>query len=150
MTPEDEERSTPDAMLVAVDFSVCSMRALDTALKWKPGAGEVIVLHVIDTDVASLVERFGLGTYAGAVEKMRAQAEERMAELVRERGAGQFDTMIAQGVPFTEICKIATDLACNLIVMGKFGTGPELTDVLFGGTAERVLRGARQPVLCVP
>ena len=150
MAPEDEERSTPDAMLVAVDFSTCSMRALDTALRWKPADGEVIVLHVVDTDVARRVERFGIGTYADTVEKMRAQAEEKMADLVTQRGAGQFDTMIAQGVPFTEIYKIATDLDCNLIVMGKYGTGPEIADVLFGGTAEKVLRGARQPVLCVP
>jgi nucleotide-binding universal stress UspA family protein len=146
----DAQESLPQAILVAVDFSTCSLRALDVALQWKAGAGEVFALHVVDVNLARRLERLGLGVYDEAVAKMRAQAESKFAELVQERGEGKFDTMIAEGLPFAEICKIAKDLDCDLVVMGKYGNAPELKDFLFGGTAEKVLRGARQPVLCVP
>jgi nucleotide-binding universal stress UspA family protein len=109
----------------------------------------VIVVNVVDTDLARRMERFGICASEEAVAKMRAQAAEKMAELVVERGTGKFETMIAEGIPFAEICKLARDLDCGLVVIGKYGMAPELKDFLFGGTAEKVLRGARQPVLCV-
>jgi nucleotide-binding universal stress UspA family protein len=146
----EAKRSVPDAILVAMDFSACALRALDVALAWKPPGGEVIVLHVVDTDLARRVERFDLCASADALARMRAQAEEKMAALVAERGGGKFETIVAEGIPFAEICKMARDLECGLVVMGKHGTAPEMKDFLFGGTAEKVLRGTRHPVLCVP
>lgn len=144
------QASLPKAVLVATDFSACSRRALDTALKWRSGAGEVIVLHVVDSTLARRMERLGATVSADAVTKMRAQAEDKLAELVKEYGEGKFETMLVEGLPFAEICKIAKDLDCDLVVMGKYGNTPELKDFLFGGTAEKVLRGTLQPVLCVP
>jgi nucleotide-binding universal stress UspA family protein len=151
MTAKDKKRRPlPDAILVAVDFSPCSLRALEVALRWKPAGGELILLHVIDTDMARRVERFGIAGYEDALGMMRRQAQGKLAELVSRCPAGEFETMIADGVPFAEICKIARDLDCGLIVMGKYGTALELKDIFFGGTAEKVVRGAGQPVLCVP
>ena len=47
--------------------------------------------------------------------------------------------------------KIARDLDLPMIVIGMRGrTSPPDEEVLFGSTAEKVLRGARVPVLCVP
>lgn len=149
MTTETRQ-SLPKAVLVATDFSTCSRRALDTALKWRSGAGEVVVLHVVDSNLARRMERLGVIPFADAIAKMRTQAEGNLAELVQEYGAGQFETMLVEGLPFAEICKIAKDLDCDLVVMGRYGNAPELRDFLFGGTAEKVLRGARTPVLCVP
>jgi nucleotide-binding universal stress UspA family protein len=147
---KEEGGASPEAILVAVDFSPCSLRALEVALRWKPPGGEVIALHVIDTDLALRAERLGLVDYEKAVVTMRSRAQEKMAEVVKDCRDGELETMIADGVPFAEICKIARDLDCGLVVMGKHGTAPELREIFFGGTAERVLRGARQPVLCVP
>lgn len=140
----------PEAVLVAVDFSPCSLRALRLALEWLPEGREVVVLHVIDTELAQRIERAGAGTRESAMGKMRAFAETEIARLVAEHGDGKFETMIAEGLPFAQICKVATDLDCDLIVMGKYGSAPEVQDLLFGGTAEKVVRAARQPVLCVP
>ncbi|MGH9900275.1 MAG: universal stress protein, partial [Pyrinomonadaceae bacterium] len=52
--------------------------------------------------------------------------------------------------PFVEILKIARDLDLPMIVMGVRGRSTPAEDVLFGSTAEKVLRGTRVPVLCVP
>lgn len=150
MAADEKHDAMPDAILVALDFSPCSERALEAALAWKPEGAEVIALHVVDTDLARRIDRLGLGAPGEALQRLRAQATEKMQTLSEDGGAGKFETMIAEGVPFVEICKIARDLDCGLVVMGKHGTAPELEDFLFGGTAEKVLRGARQPVLCVP
>jgi nucleotide-binding universal stress UspA family protein len=49
-----------------------------------------------------------------------------------------------------EILKIARDLDLPLIVMGIRGQSMPAEELLFGSTAEKVLRGTRVPVLCVP
>ena len=53
------------------------------------------------------------------------------------------------GVLFIEILKIARDLGLPMIVMGVRGRSMPPEEVLLGATAEKVLRGARGPVLCV-
>ncbi len=59
--------------------------------------------------------------------------------------------MAAVGKPFAEILRIAADLDFGLIVMGIRGQHQGgIEEILFGSTAEKVLRAARIPVLCVP
>jgi nucleotide-binding universal stress UspA family protein len=140
----------PDAVVVAVDFSPCSLRALDTVLSWRRAETEITILHVIDRNLAQRIERAGLLSYAEATEKMHRHAEGEFGWLRNERPQAAFESMIVEGIPFVEIVKIATDLECSLIAMGSRGTASGVAEFLFGSTAEKVLRGARQPVLCVP
>jgi nucleotide-binding universal stress UspA family protein len=142
--------SFPDALLVAVDFSPCSLRALDTAIAWRRPGTDLTVLHVVEAELAKRMERASVASYADAIAKMRARAEEEITWLKDERPAVAFDTMIVEGTPFLEVIRIANDLECALIVLGSRGAAGNLEHVLFGSTAEKVLRGARQPVLCVP
>ncbi|MBI4514501.1 MAG: universal stress protein [Deltaproteobacteria bacterium] len=138
-----------NAILVPVDFSPGSLRALEMAVTLRPPEGEVTALHVIDTDLAARVDKLGLGTYAEAVAKMRARAEEERVWLSKDKGA-EIELMVVEGIPFVEILKIATDLDVDLIAIGSSGTSATLKDLLFGGTAEKVLRAAPCAVLCVP
>ena len=62
----------------------------------------------------------------------------------------ELEKMIVVGLPFVEILKIARDLDLPMIVMGVRGRSIPAEELLFGSTAERVLRGSRVPVLCVP
>jgi nucleotide-binding universal stress UspA family protein len=143
------ETAIAGAVLVAVDFSACSLRALDTALRWREPSAEVTVLHVIDSHLARRMEQTGLLAYEDVIGQMRAAAERDLASLTAERGSASFETMIVEGVPFLEIIKIANDLDSDLIVIGSRGhTG--VTEIFFGGTAEKVLRGGHRPVLCIP
>lgn len=143
------EKGIPGAVLVAVDFSACSLRALDAVLPWLRAGSEVTVLHVLDSELARRIEHAGLLTYADAIAHMRAKAERELNRLVQEKAPHTFETMIVEGVPFVEIIKIANDLDSDLIVLGSHGhTG--VTELFFGGTAEKVLRGGRRPVLCIP
>ena len=151
MSPEGSEAAAatlPQALLVAVDFSPSSRRALDMCLAWRPGA-EVTALHVVDTEFVARVEAQGLGSGAEVTARLRARADEEFGWLTEEKGAA-FSPMLVEGVPFVEIVKIANDLEVDIIVMGMHRTASRLDQLLFGSTAERVLRTSRCPVLCVP
>jgi len=59
-----------------------------------------------------------------------------------------FETALTTGVPFEEILHMAKERAADLIVIGTHGrTG--LDHLIFGSTAERVVRSALCPVLTI-
>ncbi len=139
----------PEAVLVALDFSAGSRRALELALAWC-SSGEVTALHVIDTQFAARVEAEGLGTAVEVTAKLRQRATEEFAWLTQDKAAQRFDTMVVEGIPFVEIVKIAKDLDVDLVTMGMHRADFRVDEILFGGTAEKVLRASHCPVLCVP
>jgi nucleotide-binding universal stress UspA family protein len=57
-------------------------------------------------------------------------------------------TIIVNGVPFVEILKQATTCKADLIVLGATGAA-SVDQLIFGSTAERVLKGAACSVLAV-
>jgi len=82
--------------------------------------------------------------------KLRARANEEFTWLTQDKGAGAFDPMIVEGIPFIEIVKIAKDLDVDLIAMGMHKTGQPVDEILVGSTASKVLRASPCPVVCVP
>jgi glycine betaine transporter len=141
--------SRPEAILVPLDFSPASLRALDMALALRADGGELTALHVVDTELATRVERLGLGNRADVAAKMRGRAQEEWSWLAKNK-SDEIELMVVEGVPFVEILKVAADLDVDMIALGAAGASVSLRELLFGGTAEKVLRGARCPVLCVP
>jgi nucleotide-binding universal stress UspA family protein len=149
--------ASPQALLVAMDFSQTAVRAFDLALKWYPDA-DITALHVIDTEFAAQAAAAGLGTREDVIAKLRTRAAEEFVWLTQEKGAERFDSMIVEGVPFVELVKIAKDLEVDLLLMGSdragasasTSAGARIDELLFGGTAEKVLRACPCPVLCVP
>jgi nucleotide-binding universal stress UspA family protein len=75
-----------------------------------------------------------------------------MLDSYRSRGdhSVEVDTIISTGVPFLEILKKAEDFDVDAIVMGKLGTRGPIDNLLFGSTAEKVIRGSRRPVIVLP
>ena len=141
----------PD-MLVPVDFSECSVNAVRVAVGIAAPDGDLTLLHVIDEDFINQGVAAGLGTSEEITARMRERADADFAGLLDglETGEVSVERMVVIGVPFVEILKIARDLDLPMIVMGTRGRSVPPEEVLFGSTAEKVLRGARIPVLCVP
>lgn len=139
-------------MLVPVDFSATSLNAVRAALKIAEPGGDVTLLHVIDEHFVRDAVAAGMGTSEEIAAKMRrlAEAEFEQALAGAEAGDVNVERMIVVGIPFVEILKIARDLDLPLIVMGVRGRATPPEEFLFGSTAEKVLRLARVPVLCVP
>ncbi|HLL74088.1 MAG TPA: universal stress protein [Pyrinomonadaceae bacterium] len=139
-------------MLVPVDFSATSLNAIRAALRIAEPGGDVTLLHVIDEHFVRDAVAAGMGTSEEISAKMRrlAEAEFEQALAGAEAGDVNVERMIVVGIPFVEILKIARDLDLPLIVMGVRGRATPPEEFLFGSTAEKVLRLARVPVLCVP
>src|SRR6266496_3131742 len=143
---------TSAEFLVPVDFSPCSVNALRVAIAMAAPEGELTLLHVIDLHFVDDAVAAGLGTAEDIRTRLRDRAETDFTAMVEgvETGAVNVEKMIVVGSPFLEILKIARDLDLPMIVMGVRGRSTPPEEILFGSTAEKVLRGSRVPVLCVP
>jgi glycine betaine transporter len=114
--------------------------------------GDITLLHVIDQDFLNDAVAASLGTADEITARLRERAEMDFTSLLEgmETGTLEIERMIVVGIPFVEILKIARDLDLPMIVMGVRGRSTPPEEILFGSTAEKVLRGTRIPVLCVP
>ncbi|MDT5296143.1 MAG: hypothetical protein QOJ76_3023 [Acidobacteriota bacterium] len=141
----------PD-ILVPVDFSPTSINAVRVALGIASPGGDLTLLHVIDKDFVEDAVAVGMGSTDDINARLRRQAESNFVSALEGIDTGDVDIerMIVVGTPFVEILKIARDLDLPMIVMGMRGRSTAPEELLFGSTAEKVLRGARVPVLCVP
>lgn len=138
-----------DTVLVPVDFSASSRKALDYALAFaKQFSAKLVVLHVVELPYVGA----GLGEMeAPPMEtELRGYAEEHLQRLVQSHLAGRIEhsTLLRSGQPWYEVAEAAKETDAHLIIMGTHGyTG--LKHVLMGSTAERVVRHAPCPVLIV-
>ena len=143
---------TSPEMLVPVDFSPCSLNALRVAIGMAAPDGDLTLLHVIDQEFVDDAVAAGLGSSEDIRNRLKEQAEGNFSSMLEGIDAGNVDIekMTVVGLPFVEILKIARDLDLPMIVMGVRGRSTPPEEILFGSTAEKVLRGSRVPVLCVP
>lgn len=128
------------------------MNALRVAIGMAAPEGDLTLLHVIDQEFIDGAVAAGLGTAEDVRQRLKEQAENSFTatlEGLDARGVNM-EKMIVVGLPFVEILKIARDLDLPMIVMGTRGQSTPAEELLFGSTAEKVLRGTRVPVLCVP
>lgn len=138
-------------ILLSTDFSECSAEAADVARSLAERfRSRVVVLHVLDQP-ATLDPMFrGDIPLELLRSRMEQFAQENMDAFLARHFSGfeNFDTMLAAGIPYREIIAKAREAGAELIVIGTHGrTGVE--HVLFGSTAEKVVRMAPCPVLSV-
>jgi nucleotide-binding universal stress UspA family protein len=141
---------SPD-ILVPIDFSSCSVNALRVAIGIAAPDGDLTLLHVIDEEFIEGAVAAGMGSSDHIRARLKEQAESNFSTVLEGLDTQvDIEKMIVVGLPFVEILKIARDLDLPMIVMGIRGQSTPAEEILFGSTAEKVLRGTRVPVLCVP
>ncbi len=140
-------------ILLATDFSENSKWALTYALSFaQKYDAKLFILHVIQQP------NYPLGMYAeisfDAMDKFNRNISEVTAKEMKNlcevelKGFKNYESLIISGIPFIEIIRSAKEKEADLIVVGTHGrTG--LDHVLFGSTAEKVVRKAPCPVLSV-
>jgi universal stress protein A len=135
-------------VLVPVDFSDCSHKALQYALPFaKAFDATITILHVVEPFY--LVPEMA-GVDVVLIEKqLREGGERQLAALRKEVGdSAAAETLLRVGRPEAEILKAARELASDLIILSTHGrTG--LAHVFMGSTAEQIVRRAGCPVLVV-
>jgi nucleotide-binding universal stress UspA family protein len=106
---------------------------------------------VIEPTLIDFAVDHGWGSHQEVAAKMRARAEEKLMEYKTQDTHGvEMDTLVSEGVPFVEILKKAKDFAIDAIVIGRIGVRGEIEKLLFGSTAEKVLRTSAHPVIVFP
>ena len=138
-------------ILYPTDFSDGARAAMDHAVSLaRDYSAKLILLHVIQD--MSLAEWYvpSAPYIADLVENMRKSARDEMDKWGKEISSKveDFEEMMVRGVPFVEIIETARGKNADLIVMGTHGrTG--IDHVLFGSTAEKVVRKSSCPVLTI-
>ena len=111
----------------------------------------IILLHVIDRSLVEFAADHGWGTKEQIVQQMRQSAElgfERFQQ--RAGGRVEIDAIVSEGTPFLEILRKSEDFAVDAILIGKVGARGTIEQLLFGSTAEKVLRGSKRTVIVQP
>ncbi len=138
-------------ILVPTDYSPHSRKAfLYAAELARVFSSKIMVLHVIDARVADNVYHIHQLPPTEARAQMRRKAEAAMGKVLAEKAAQDLpvEALYAEGIPTVEITRVAGEVSADLIVMGTHGaTG--LVQILYGSTADGVVRTAPCPVLTV-
>ena len=135
-----------DAILVPVDGSETSQRAVETARGLAETTGATVhILSVVDVTGAPM--SFGtetVSTLEEAAERIVDQAASAFADTDLHLVAA-----VRRGTPWRVVLNYCTDEGIDLVVLGQHGrTG--LERLLLGSVTDRVLRSAEIPVLVVP
>jgi nucleotide-binding universal stress UspA family protein len=156
MEPADTEQEegalsrpvTLERILVPVDFSDCSLDALEyAAVVAQQAKVSLLLLHVVEPVSYGL--DFTLG-HSRTREQVRETWTKRLEELAASLRVRQVpvESQLRGGLPADSILDSARTLPCDLIVMGTHGRRG-ISHAFSGSVAEAVLRKALCPVLTV-
>lgn len=138
-------------ILVPIDFSNYSKNALRFAVNFaKKFDSQIYLVYVVEPVIYPSDFSMGQVTFPVADLEMNEKASSELANLAKtEIGTDiQVETIIKTGKPFVEINETAREQDIDLIIIATHGhTGME--HLLFGSTAEKVVRKAPCPVLTI-
>lgn len=140
--------ATLDRILVPVDFSDCSLDALEyAAVVAQRAKASVTLLHVMEPVSYGL--DFTL-TIPGSRERKKEAISERLAGVVAalKNVNVPADYIVRGGLPNDSILEAAQTISADMIIMGTHGRRG-ISHALYGSVAEFVLRNSRCPVLTV-
>lgn len=138
-------------ILFATDFSASSDYAFEYAHALaKRCNSRLLILHVINEPV----DLRGFYVPHISFDKLEEEIEEGAQKMMETfcrthiKDYGNYETFIVPGIPYDEIIRKAVEESVDLIVLGTHGrTG--LDHVLFGSTAEKVVRKSPIPVMTI-
>lgn len=140
-----------NSILVAIDFSDSSDKAFNTALFMaKKFSARLVLVHVINEPIDLRGFYVPHISFDKLEEEIKAGAEKMMEQFCRNHfeGFDNYESLIVPGIPYQEILAVAQDKQVDMIVLGTHGRAG-LDHVLFGSTAEKVVRKATYPVLTI-
>ncbi len=136
-------------ILVPIDFSDYSKKAFNYALDFsKHFDSSITLIYVVEPQIYPADFTMGQVAIPNVDSNLTEAAEKELKSLVEstEYEKGKLDYKIRIGQPFHEIIETASELDTDLIIIATHGhTGVE--HLLFGSTAEKVVRKAPCPVL---
>jgi nucleotide-binding universal stress UspA family protein len=140
----------PKTILVPVDFSDTSERALDYAVDLAKQLGaKVVVMHAYELPVYGFPDGAFVATVEMATRIMNGAQAGLQAEVDKRKSSGvEIKTVLRQGIPVDEVHSVADEVKADLIVVGTHGRRG-LARALLGSVAENVIRTSMRPVLAI-
>jgi nucleotide-binding universal stress UspA family protein len=139
-------------ILAPTDFSEISDGCVEQAVELARTLGsEVVLLHAVEPVVLA-GDLFGASAVANVMEELQRAARQGLAlrlERLRKRRGIRCRSVLVNGTAAAAIVDTAVRLSADLIMMATHGRSG-LSHLFLGSVAERVLRGARCPVLTLP
>lgn len=136
-------------ILVPIDFSNYSKNALRYAVNFaNKFNSKIYLVYVVEPVIYPSDFSMGQVTFPVSDLEMNERAKDELESLAKTEIGSQIqvETVIKTGKPFVEINETASELDIDLIIIATHGhTGME--HLLFGSTAEKVVRKAPCPVL---
>jgi nucleotide-binding universal stress UspA family protein len=137
-------------ILFPTDFSEYSQFALKYAAALAESSrAKLYVMHVHERPVGSGLEayHYAVPEYDAGIEKSERESLDQVVGKLRSRGVDA-DPVFIVGRAYVEIVNTAKELDVDLITLATHGR-KGLSHVVFGSTAEKVVRLAPCPVLTV-
>ena len=138
-------------ILFATDFSENSDHAFEYAFTLaKQFDSKLVIVHVINEPV----DLRGFYVPHISFEKLEEEIEQgawKVMEKFSKTKLGDYvnhECFVVPGIPYDEIIKKANEVGASLIVMGTHGRAG-FDHVLFGSTAEKVVRKSPIPVMTI-
>jgi nucleotide-binding universal stress UspA family protein len=141
-------RDAYSRVLVAADFSPVSEATVRLAHAIAPGA-EIILMHAFEEPIFEETLEYGDGGEQ-ITERYRERAHRELQQLAAAAGlsASEFSVLVIRGDAKREIIANMDKFGCDLVVMGKHGSGV-IDELLLGSVANRVLTDSQNDVLIV-
>ncbi len=138
-------------ILVPIDFSDYSKKALQYTVQFcKSMEAEIILVYVIEPMIYPADLSMGQMVIPQNELNLDQKAKSELEELAKSEIGDllKYQILIKMGKPFMEIIETASEQDADLIIISTHGhTGVE--HLLFGSTAEKVVRKAPCPVLTI-
>ena len=138
-------------ILVPIDFSEYSKKALHYAIPFaRQFHAKILLLYVVEPTIYPADFSFGQIGMPNVENELRVKGEQELQELITTeiKGVVPAEGLVKVGLPFVEVVSYAKEESIELIIVATHGhTGVE--HVLFGSTAEKIVRKAPCPVLVV-
>lgn len=137
----------PNKIVVPVDFSECSVKALNAAKDLAAGTAEIEIIYVLE-HLSALHPGMVWETFDDA-ERMD-HARRALEQLCEEQGisGASIHTTTTIGNPALEVARFAQATSADLVVVASHGrTG--LARVALGSVAERIVRHCQCPVMVI-
>lgn len=145
MNPETKK------ILVPIGFSEQSLKALDHAMIYaREMQAQIVLLTVIEE--SGLISRIFSSKTEKDEDKYRDEVHEKLREVAAqyaEKYGVPFETIVAKGVPYEEISKIAEMMEVELIVMGTNGKPSNFRKKFIGSNAYRVVTMSEPSVITI-
>ncbi|HVN49735.1 MAG TPA: universal stress protein [Bacteroidota bacterium] len=138
-------------LLVPIDFSTHSKNALKYAIPFaEQFSASIDLIYVVEPAIYPADFSIGQVGFPNIEDELRTRGSNELDELIEKEIANRVPArrVVRTGKPFYEILQYAEEENIDLIVIATHGHS-NVEHILFGSTAEKVVRRAPCPVLVV-